>query len=206
LEVPSNTSTLLRTSGGSIKLTDIDGTHDAKTSGGSIRLEKTRGPVIARTSGGAITVYDQEGTQNLRTSGGRILIENARGAIEASTSGGSIALRDIDGDVDVHTSGGPIKIDGSATKVEATTSGGGIQANVTGIKESIYLKTSGGSIHATLDHSLGMDLDLRGSSVDIELENFSGSHKKNKINGTMNGGGISVYMHTSGGKVTCDFR
>jgi len=206
VDVPTSISSVLKTSGGAIRLSDVEGRHDAKTSGGSIKLENTGGPIIAKTSGGAISVSNQQGDLDLRTSGGSISVDDAKGMIDASTSGGGITLTNTDGDVDVHTSGGRIKIDGTATKVEATTSGGGIYANVGGIRESIYLKTSGGSIHATLDNSLGMDLDLSGNSVEINLENFSGSHKKDKVNGTMNGGGINVYMHTSGGKVECDFR
>ncbi len=206
VDVPHSVASVLRTSGGGIRLTDVEGSQDAKTSGGGIHMENTGGPIVAKTSGGGISVLNQEGDLDLRTSGGRISIENARGVINASTSGGGITLANTDGDVDVHTSGGGIRIDGRATKIEATTSGGGIHANISGVKESIYLKTSGGGIHATLDHSLGMDLDLSGNSIDIDLENFSGSHKKNKVNGTMNGGGISVYMHTSGGKVDCDFK
>ena len=206
VEVPNEISSMLRTSGGSIRLSNVEGNQDAKTSGGSIKLENTGGPIIAKTSGGGIKVLNQKGDLDLRTSGGGINIENATGIIDASTSGGGITLTNTDGDVDVHTSGGRINIDGAATKLKATTSGGGIHANVSGIKESIYLKTSGGSIHATLDDSMGMDLDLSGNSVNIDLENFTGSHKKNRINGTMNGGGVSVYMHTSGGRVECDFK
>ena len=206
VDVPRTISSVLRTSGGRIHLEQVSGEQDAKTSGGAIQINNTAGPITAKTSGGGITVLNQNGDLYLRTSGGRISVENATGDVDAKTSGGGITLMNTDGEVEVGTSGGSIKIDGVASRLEATTSGGGIRANISGIEESIYLKTSGASIHATLERSQGMDLDLSGNSIDIDLNNFSGSHKRNKVKGTINGGGIPVYMHTSGGRVECDFR
>ena len=76
----------------------------------------------------------------------------------------------------------------------------------TGVKEKLHLNTSGGSIRASIPSDLGMNLDLKGSHVNIQLKNFDGSAKKNQVIGTMNGGGIPVYMHTSGGGVSVEFQ
>jgi hypothetical protein len=48
---------------------------------------------------------------------------------------------------------------------------------------------------------LGLDLDLSSSSVKIELQNFSGQSERDRVKGTMNDGGIPVYMRASGGSV-----
>lgn len=206
IQAPSNISTDLRTSGGGLKLSDVEGDHRLATSGGGIRLNDVSGTTKANTSGGSIVVNNQDGDLNANTSGGRIEIVNSNGDMYARTSGGGIKLEDNTGSVDASTSGGSIRISGRAESVQAGTSGGSIHCEVTGIKEKLSLRTSGGSIHATIPSGLGMDLDLKGGRVNMEANNFSGTMKKNHIYGSMNGGGMPVRMSTSGGSVNVDFK
>jgi hypothetical protein len=42
--------------------------------------------------------------------------------------------------------------------------------------------------------------------VNIDLNNFSGKAEKNSVKGTMNNGGIPVYMRASGGNVNVKFE
>ena len=206
VEVPKEMSNRLKTSGGSLKLSGVVGDQKLNTSGGSIKLKEITGEVYANTSGGSITADELDGEMALSTSGGSISISNSKGNIDGNTSGGSIRLNDIAGAVDVSTSGGGITITGSSERVKASTSGGTIKANVSGLTKEISLRTSGGSIYATLPKGKGLDLNLSGNKVNIDLQNFSGSAKKGRINGSMNGGGIPVNMSTSGGNVNVDFN
>lgn len=178
-----------------------------KTSGGSIKLSEVNGDQVLRTSGGSIKVNDVKGELDVHTSGGSITLKNIDGNVEGRTSGGRINLEDVEGDVvDVKTSGGGISITGSARSLSASTSGGSIKANVSGLSKELHLSTSGGSIHAEVPGSLGMDLDLKGNSVNVNLKNFSGTSKKSYVQGEMNGGGMPVTMRTSGGSVNLDFQ
>lgn len=178
-----------------------------KTSGGSIKLSEVNGDQKVRTSGGSITVTDVDGELDAHTSGGSITLKNIEGNVEGYTSGGRINLENVEGDeVEVKTSGGSISISGSARSVSASTSGGSIKANITGLSNKLHLSTSGGSIHAEVPDGLGMDLDLKGNSVRTDLKNFSGTSKKNYVQGSMNGGGMPVTMRTSGGSVTLSFQ
>ena len=65
----------------------------------------------------------------------------------------------------------------------------------------------GGGVDAVIQggDKLGLDLDLSSDRVNIDLHNFSGRSEKNRVKGTMNGGGIPVYMRASGGSVNVDF-
>ena len=54
-------------------------------------------------------------------------------------------------------------------------------------------------------NNLGLDLDLSSEKVNIELQNFSGKKEKNRVKGSMNNGGIPVYMRSSGGNVDVRF-
>lgn len=186
---PKDFACELNTSGGSLKISGVSGrSHELKTSGGSITGEDMSGDLEARTSGGSITVRDFVGDLDAKTSGGSIKLEDINGDIEASTSGGGIRIEDVQGEV------------------YATTSGGGINANINKLDNQLVLKTSGGSVHATIPSGLGLDLDLRGNRVNTSLNNFSGESKSDRVKGTVNGGGILVQLSTSGGSVSLDYQ
>jgi DUF4097 and DUF4098 domain-containing protein YvlB len=186
---PENFACDLNTSGGSLKISGVNGrSHELKTSGGSITAKDMSGNLEARTSGGSITVSDFVGD------------------LEGKTSGGSIKLEDIKGDINVTTSGGGIKINDVQGEVYASTSGGSINADITKLENQLVLKTSGGSVRATIPAGLGLDLDLRGNRVNTSLSNFSGESKTNRVKGTVNGGGIIVQLATSGGSVSLDYQ
>jgi hypothetical protein len=85
--------------------------------------------------------------------------------------------------------------------LEAHTSGGGIHADITGLGDRLSLSTSGGSIEVKMPMDKGMDLDLKGSKVQVAMNNFNGVVEDDRVQGKLNGGGIPVSIHTSGGRV-----
>ena len=186
--VPHDISCNLNTSGGSISVANVEGTHDINTSGGSISFDNMVGTTKAHTSGGGINIHQYQGKMEASTSGGSVEVTQSEGDIAVSTSGGGITLEDVSG------------------SVEASTSGGSIKADIHQLGESLSLSTSGGSIKATLPEGKGIDLDLSGNRVNTELVNFTGKSEKDNIKGSINGGGIPVNMHTSGGSVTVEYQ
>lgn len=175
------------------------------TSGGSINIEKLSGEQDVNTSGGSINIKEITGNTRARTSGGSIKVEQYQGKLDANTSGGSINMSNSRGDLTVNTSGGSINLDDVAGNVTANTSGGGIKAKILVLEDNLTLTTSGGSINAVVPKGLGMDLDLKGNHVNTKLTNFTGEAKKNKIVGSINGGGAKVRMATSGGSVNLNY-
>jgi len=182
--VPNRYNIDVRTSGGSIALDELSGILKARTSGGSLSLNNLGGSIHARTSGGTISINESGGILDVKTSGGSVTAKNSAGILKLSTSGGSIHLNNVCGTVD------------------ASTSGGSIKANILKVDGQINLKTSGGSIQASLPDGLGYDLDLSASHVTVPLQNFTGESKRNRVNGTVNGGGLPVTLKTSGGSVS----
>jgi hypothetical protein len=181
--IPSQFNIDISTSGGSIKIDEIEGNLNGSTSGGSISLNNLGGVVDVRTSGGSISINECGGTIKARTSGGSVTAKNSTGIIELRTSGGSMNLDNISGELD------------------ASTSGGSIRGNMLKLEGDLSLSTSGGSINASMPADLGLDLDLKGNNVVVQLQNFTGETKRNSVNGSMNGGGHKVSMRTSGGTV-----
>ncbi|MFT6407275.1 MAG: DUF4097 and DUF4098 domain-containing protein YvlB [Arenicella sp.] len=149
VKIPRNFNVDLKTSGGSIELSSLNGKVDAYTSGGSIRLGQIRGDVDVKTSGGSIRVDEVAGTINAHTSGGRIsarISQQPIGDSRLTTSGGSVSaylLPSIAVDLTASTSGGRVtsdfEVNGSfkKTRIVGQINGGG---------PKLTLKTSGGSV------------------------------------------------------------
>lgn len=185
---PREMSSNLRTSGGHIEAQGLSGNQKIKTSGGHLELANLEGTIEARTSGGHIDITDVTGDLNARTSGGHIDVSNSEGTVKVKTSGGHIKLADISG------------------TVEASTSGGGISADLSTIEQYAELSTSGGNVNINIPEQLGVDLNLRGSYVSTNLQNFSGDVDKDEVRGKLNGGGPMISARTSGGSVSVSFK
>jgi hypothetical protein len=205
--VPREMSCNVSSSGGGLQITGVTGTHNFSSSGGGVHLEDITGTTTASSSGGSVRVKNQNGDVHLRSSGGGVTLDDAHGRVYAHSSGGGVHLNNIHGEVDAGSSGGGVSVSGEAGYVKATSSGGPVRINIASLCKELYLQSSGGGIDATIKNGdyLGMDLDLSSDKVNIELQNFSGRVEKNRVTGTLNGGGIPVYMRSSGGNVTVRF-
>jgi hypothetical protein len=181
--VPKETSAAIATSGGGLKVSGLNGYQKLST------------------SGGGISVHDINGNVNASTSGGSIKCDQINGDVNVSTSGGSIKMIDMTGNLDASTSGGSISLEHIAGSTVAATSGGSINADFLEVTGDIKLATSGGSINVNVPNQIGADVYLSGSHVGMELGNFSGDTKRNRISGTVNGGGHKIECRTSGGGV-----
>jgi hypothetical protein len=222
--VPKNIATDLTTSGGTINLSHLSGNLDFATSGGSLHLDDVSGKINGRTSGGSIHVENSKDDIDLKTSGGSITAKNCDGKLRLATSGGSINLGDLNGDIkattsgggvngnnvtgdlDTHTSGGSISLKAMSCNLSASTSGGGIYVELTELRKSVAISNSGGNIDVQLPAGKGVNLDLTGNKIKTDkLENFSGKIEEDKISGKLNGGGTSVTVRSSSGRVYLGF-
>ncbi|MCH6257049.1 DUF4097 domain-containing protein [Puniceicoccaceae bacterium K14] len=170
LRLPQNIVTHLKTSGGSIRVEDMDADVTAKTSGGNMTFNQIKANLTARTSGGDIKVDNVSMDANIHTSGGNLSLKNLNGNVTAKTSGGYIEaeiLNPITKNSSFKTSGGNIKlklVEDSAFHLAAQATGGrihsdfkvdsqvddksrSIEGNVNGGGPDLELKTSGGNIH-----------------------------------------------------------
>lgn len=196
----------VHTSGGSIKIGDIsNGDVDANTSGGSIKVGDVEGNLKVDTSGGSIRLGKVTGTSDIDTSGGSITLEQGGSDVKAETSGGSINIGPTTGKVDVDTSGGSIKIDMTEGDVKANTSGGSIK--VVGSKGSVDVDTSGGSIYVGSSggpvkaETAGGSIKIFKAKGFIEAETAGGKIEAEMIE-TDNSKDTHVDLESSGGSIT----
>lgn len=206
--VPGKMSCNVSSSGGGLKISGVTGTHNFSSSGGSVYLKNTTGNTKAKSSGGKVQATNHKGDIYLRSSGGSVSLDEAYGHVDAHSSGGGVKLTNIHGGVDAGSSGGGVRVSGECTYVKAKSSGGSVRVNISNLSKELYLQSSGGGVEALIldGDKLGLDLDLSSGRVNIELYNFSGQAEKDRVIGTMNNGGIPVYMRASGGNVNVRFE
>lgn len=205
LTVPRKFDVELRTSGGNISVSDLEGEVDTRTSGGNLKLGRIFGPVTAKTSGGNIDLAESRGDADVDTSGGNITIGDVQGDLEAHTSGGNIDIQSVTGSLGAKTSGGNISIDDARGNVTAITSGGDVTARLRAqpTAES-RLHTSGGSITVYLAKNIAVDLNARasGGSVRTDIPMLvEGKIDRSSVTGKINGGGPNLILSSSGGAV-----
>lgn len=206
IRVPARTLLDIDTSGGAIKIAAMRSEARLATSGGGIAVRDLVGDLEAQTSGGGIDLERIRGRVNVETSGGGIEGSEIDGPIDADTSGGSVRLDRVTGDIRAHSSGGGIHLREAGGRVVANTSGGGITATFArGNDRGGNLETSGGGIDVTLDPAVGLRIDASGSSVRADLPlTVRGVNSRQRLQGTLGGGGELLRMHTSGGGVRID--
>src|SRR6266567_2515027 len=119
-------SAITRTSSGSIDLGTISGRVESSNSGGDIRIAHAGGDLVARTSSGSIKVQSASGKVEASNSGGEIRVDEAAKDVVANTSSGSITIKKVNGGVESKNSGGDINIETASGDVAAQTSSGSI--------------------------------------------------------------------------------
>jgi DUF4097 and DUF4098 domain-containing protein YvlB len=186
IKLPRNYNAKISSSGGDIRLENLNGKIELSSSGGDIIIKNTTGNVAASTSGGEVTLDNTEGNLDLKTSGGDIKSTGFKGDISASTSGGEI------------------KLIGGNGKIDAGTSGGNVELDYTGQNMGILLETSGGDINLKLpsDFSAHARMSTSGGSIHCD---FSGNNATNisssKYEADLNNGGKDLIVKTSGGDI-----
>lgn len=185
VQVPRRYNVELRTSGGDMKVTQLEGDARGKTSGGDIHIESVRGNVEMGTSGGDVEAKDVDGQLQVHTSGGEVVAINVRGDAELETSGGDIRAEKIDG------------------AVRAKTSGGDVDVELVGANRGIAASSSGGDIvlHLPKNITAAVDAATSGGSVSSDLPVTATRVGESKLNGTINGGGETIRVRTSGGDI-----
>jgi DUF4097 and DUF4098 domain-containing protein YvlB len=205
VNVPSQYNVDLKTSGGDITVSDLNGQAKVNTSGGDIALGHIAGAVDAHTSGGDISMAGSQAGAMLSTSGGDIKVDNTAGALNAKTSGGSIDIGRAQGDLKAHTSGGSIEIGDAGGIVDASTSGGSIKARLSHQPHGeSRLSTSGGGITVHVASNVGLDIDAHTSGGDVASDvpvTIVGKQDDSSLNGKLNGGGPKLVLRSSGGDI-----
>ena len=187
VRLPKNYNAKISSSGGDIKLENLNGNIDFSTSGGDVFIKNSTGEIEASTSGGEVNLADTKGN------------------LELKTSGGDIRSDGFDGNIYAHTSGGSVSLKGGNGKIDAGTSGGNVDLDYSGANMGIYLETSGGNITLKLPQDFNANAKMSTSGGSIHCD-FPGNNvttiSSGKYEAEFNKGGSDVIAKTSGGDIS----
>jgi len=219
--VPRRFSVELSSGGGSVIISDVDGTFTGTTGGGEIKIENARGRANLTTGGGNIRVYGSDLSGSVTTGGGTVLIQGgsgnlkghsgsgpivygARGGTISSGSGASVGISsDDDNSVTISGSGATVSIndrtgeirDASSGRVIYRKSGGGV--NVADAMNGADIRTGGGGV--TIGRSAG-EVNVHTGGGDISVGNSSGDVSVNTGGGDITLGPVAGSAEASTGK------
>ncbi len=221
VSVPKQYNARLKTSGGDISVSRLQGDLNGSTSGGNVRVVEVQGPVKMTTSGGNMDVARIAGKTDIRTSGGDIKVRDVRSDLRAETSGGNIQVEQVAGATFAHTSGGEVVVSNVRGNVDAESSGGGVKAlqidggirarssggdigvELVGANRGIETSTSGGNIVIRMPRNTKgvIDASTSGGSVSTDLPVTTTEVRERRLAGTINGGGETIRARTTGGSI-----
>ncbi len=159
-------SVLLKSAGGDISVTELNGNVRCRTNSGKLHFEKITGPIVGHTDNGDVRLMKCEGDIRITTLRGYIEINENVGSVDTTTSGGHIRCADINGTLNAETSGGNIKIINSIGGANVESSGGDIDVENNG---PITAKAFGGSIKVGVIGQLQKDSIVETSGGDITI-------------------------------------
>jgi len=212
------------TAGGHINAGNIAGDASLRSGGGHIRAGQIGGRADLDTEGGNITVGQAGNLVSVRTGGGQIDFGEVRGSVRAQTGGGGIRIMYVSGPMEVESSAGSICLTRVAGTVRAATAGGTITAWInpdapsSGGKVQLpglsQLTSGNGDIIVFLPRNLAADIDAQvesGGERRIEADPALALQIQNRGNGpvratgALNGGGPSLRLRTTAGKIRLQF-
>jgi hypothetical protein len=222
------------TGGGSIEVADSTNMLNLRTGGGSIKITGSKGKISATTGGGSISVGGASQAVTVSTGGGSVRVQQCGSELYVSTGGGSIQVGDVAGKAKLITGGGSIKLTSASGPVVANTGGGGIElykltqgaraetgagpitVEFLGMGTDSTLQTSVGdvivyigpqarlTVKAELDMANGHHISSDFPDLKITTDGGNYGPKNYYAQGSLNGGGALLRVHTMSGNI--EFR
>jgi DUF4097 and DUF4098 domain-containing protein YvlB len=203
----------LNTAGGSINIGNVGGKIVAVTSGGSVQVQRGGQSVKVETAGGSINVKEC-GDLWATTAGGTIDIGDVNGWAKLETAGGGIRLNSAKGNVRANTAGGGIKLARLTSGVQAETANGGIEAEfITPRITESHLATTAGDIIVYLPSDIAVTIraaievanghKIYSDFSGLKISSEGGTYGPRQVfgEGSLNGGGPVMKVHTSNGNI-----
>jgi beta-lactamase regulating signal transducer with metallopeptidase domain/DUF4097 and DUF4098 domain-containing protein YvlB len=173
ISVPRNFNVRVRSSGGDVNISNVDGKFSGETGGGEITIRNASGRVELATGGGNIEVTDSRMDGVVSTGGGTVNIQRVTGNLSGSSGSGPVTYiqsgsgsnsssesesatntvtiesggskRTISGSaIRMTSAGGDIRLPQAPNGAYVTTGGGHVRIGPSGGK--VFAETGGGSI------------------------------------------------------------
>ena len=173
IQVPRRYDVRLRSAGGSISISGVEGTFEGSTGGGEIQLENTRGRASLITGGGDIEVSDCDLMGSVSTGGGTVKLSRVKGGLRGSSGSGPVVYAestDDEGTGDLTS----VRVNGADGHIEVGTNAAGL----------LHIQRAGGTVD--LDE-VPNGAEIRTGGGDIRIRKGAGS-----IDAQTGGGDITI--------------
>ena len=118
-----------------------------RSAGGGITITNLEGRFYGNTGGGEIIIRNAKGEANLSTGGGEISVSDSRLDGKVSTGGGRVRITGVDGDLAGYSGSGPVMYTnasgGKYSQVTAADGSSSISVGDSGVSTSRYMPGSG---------------------------------------------------------------
>ncbi|MDP2036820.1 MAG: hypothetical protein Q8L04_05515 [Ignavibacteria bacterium] len=193
VNVPKKYNVEYETMGGTVSISNAEGSFEGQTMGGEIKLSSLKGKVEMKTMGGSINIRNCDLDGKVKTMGGAIDVDDLVGTVDLSTMGGSIKQKNVlsrnsdDGkEVTISTMGGEINVDEAMNGTKVKTMGGEITVNKAA--KFVEAETMGGNIEIR-------EIDGRVKAITM------GGNIEVKMVGDPEKGDREVYLKSMGGDI-----
>ncbi|HXR40280.1 MAG TPA: DUF4097 family beta strand repeat-containing protein [Terracidiphilus sp.] len=166
----------------------------------------------ARTADGGLKVSGVQGNLELHTSDGAVDIEDVGGAVRLTASDGAIRIHNVTGTLESRSSDGQARVDGKFTALQIHTSDANLEVTLgegSHLSATSRIESSDGQVTVRLPRTMAVDLDVHTSDGEINCglplttEGYNTAHSSgHNLRGHLNGGGMTLSIHTSDGNVT----
>ena len=172
--LPSQAQVRIKSVGGDVRITDLQGALEMDTVGGDLSLRRM-GEVKVRTAGGDLQARDLEGDLSLAFCGGDAVVRSVNGAVNCEALGGDLWMREVSGDVLVNAGGDAaldlLALEGSQTTVQA---GGDLSCRLPPEASATISLRAGGQVRlsglpVTEESESGTRLQLGEGEAEIQL-------------------------------------
>ncbi|HWN87259.1 MAG TPA: DUF4097 family beta strand repeat-containing protein [Vicinamibacterales bacterium] len=176
---------VVTTQSSAVALSGIDGKTEIKTGSGDIRVDRASGGLRVVTQSSAITLRGLSGPLDARTQSGAVRASFAgAGAADVETGSSAIQIDGLTGGLTVRTQSGRVEVRGNPTAAWSVSTGSSLIDVALEPAARFTLEATSGS----------SSVQVRGVTVD-------GSAAKERVAGTVGGGGPTVRLASRSGQI-----
>jgi putative adhesin len=180
---------------------------DAHTGDGSVEASSLNGNIRVYTGDGSVRANTLIGTIDLHTNDGSINVDTLKGDMRLHTGDGSIEARQLDGKLDADSGDGHVRIAGRFDGLNIKTGDGSVDTRVNSgskMAASWSIRTGDGSVDLALpgDFQANIDASTGDGHISVGLPvTVEGTFSNSQLHGKMNGGGQPLTIHTGDGSI-----
>ena len=201
--VPRDTTVVVKSDSGEAEVDGVAGPVSIDTDSSAITLSRVAGRADVKTGSGAVTVDRASGGLSVVTESSQMTLRALSGPLEARTQSGAVRASFAGaGSADVETGSSAIQLDGLSGRLTVRTQSG--RVDVRGAPTAAWDVTTGSSlIEASFEPSAKFTLDAtsRSSSVKVTGVAVDGVAAKERVSGTVGGGGPTVRLASRSGQI-----